>query len=333
MNVKIGVDTMGGDYGIEETVKGSIQSLEEISELELILYGDEKIIYKELEKYNYDKTRIEIVNSEDEIKPEDTPTVAIKEKKKSSMVLGLEDTKINKVQGFVSCGNTGALLAGATLIVGRIKGIKRPVLATLLPNNNGYHMILDVGANVDPKPLYLKQFAMLGSIYYEEMMNKENPTVGIVNIGDEKGKGTELVNEAYELILETNLNFKGFVESRDIPFGKIDVVVTDAFTGNIILKYTEGFAKNLTSGLKKELTSKFMYKLASLMLLKPFENFKKRYDYKEIGGAPLLGLNSLVVKAHGSSDARAFKSAIRQCYNFVQKDITSKIIKEIAYEK
>ncbi len=249
------------------------------------------------------------------------------------MVLGLQDTKANKIEGFVSCGNTGALLTGATLIIGRIKGIKRPALATLLPNNNGYHMLMDVGANIEPKALYLKQFAILGSIYYEEMMNKKNPTVSVVNVGLEKGKGTPLVNEAYDLIEKTNLNFKGFVEPRDVAFGKIDVVVTDAFTGNVILKYTEGFAKNLANGLKEELTRKFIYKLGALFVLKPFKNLKKRYDYKEIGGAPLLGLNNLVVKTHGNSDAKAFKGGIRQCYNFIKKDITGKIIKELENEK
>ncbi len=333
MNIKIGIDTVGGDHGIFETVKGSVNSLKEFLDLTLVLYGDEKLVNDELKKYNYDKNRIIVVNATEEIKPEDTPSKAIKEKKNSSMVLGLKDAKENKVDGFVSCGNTGALLTGGTLIVGRIKGIKRPALGVLLPNNNGYHMILDVGANISPKALYLKQFAMLGTIYFEEMMGVKNPSVGLVNIGTEKGKGTDLLNETYDLLKETNLNFKGFIESRDVPFGKTDIVVADAFTGNIILKYTEGFAKSLTNSLKEELTKNILTKLGALFVLKPLARFKQKYDYKEIGGAPLLGLNKLVVKAHGNSDARAFKGAIKQCYNFAKKDITGKIIGELENEK
>ncbi len=333
MSIKIGIDTMGGDYGIVETIKGSINSLKEFADLKLTLYGDEKLVNDELKKYDYDKSKINVINATEEITPEDTPTKAIKEKKNSSMVLGLTEAKENKIDGFVSCGNTGALLTGATLIIGRIKGIKRPALGVLLPNNDGYHMLLDVGANIEPKPLYLKQFATLGSIYFEEMMEVKNPSVGLINIGTEKGKGTAVLNEAYDLLENTKLNFKGFVESREIPFGKINVLVADAFTGNVILKYTEGFAKSLTNGLKSELTKNIFCKLGALFVLKPMSNFKKRYDYKEIGGAPLLGLNKLVVKAHGNSDAKAFKGAIRQCYNFAKKDITGKIEREFKNEE
>lgn len=333
MGIKLGIDTMGGDHGIAETVKGSVNALKEFSDLELVLYGKENELKTELSKYQYNNEKIQIVNAEDMIEPTDTPTIAIREKTNSSMAIGLREVKSEKTQGFVSCGNTGALLAGATFTIGRIKGIKRPALAILLPNNNGYHMLMDVGANINPKPLYLKQFAMLGAIYYEEMMNKKNPSVAIINVGVEKNKGTDLVNETFDLLEKTNLNFKGFVEPRDIPFGTIDVSVTDAFTGNVILKYTEGFAKNLTNGLKSELMKNPITTFGALFVTRPLARFKKRYDYKEIGGAPLLGLNNLVVKAHGSSDAKAFQSAIRQCYNFVQKDITGKIIKELENEK
>ncbi len=333
MSIKIGIDTMGGDYGIIETIKGSITALKEFKDLILVLYGNKKLINDELNKYDYDKCKIKVVNATEEIKPGDTPTKAIKEKENSSMVLGLKDAKNDKIDGFVSCGNTGALLTGATLIIGRIKGIKRPALGVLLPNNKGHHMLLDVGANVEPKPAYLEQFAMLGSIYYEKMINKKNPTVGLVNIGTEKGKGTQVLNETYELLENSNINFKGFIESREIPFGNTDVVVADAFTGNIILKYTEGFAKSLASGLKEELTKNIFTKIGALFALNPLNNLKKRYDYKEIGGAPLLGLNKLVVKAHGNSDAKAFKGAIRQCYYFAKKDITGEFIKELKNEQ
>ncbi len=333
MGIKIGIDTMGGDYGIEETVKGSILALKELSNLELVLYGREEELKLELSKHKYDVDKIQIVHADEVVEPTDTPTKAVREKTNSSMAIGLKDVKQNKTMGFVSCGNTGALLAGATFTIGRIKGIKRPALATLLPNNEGFHMLMDVGANIDPKPLYLKQFAILGSIYYGEMMNKENPSVAIINVGVEKNKGNDLVNEAYDLLQDTNLNFKGFVEPRDIPSGMIDVSITDAFTGNVILKYTEGFAKTLSKGLVGELKKNIFTIIGTLFVVLPLFKFKKKYDYKEIGGAPLLGLNNLVVKAHGSSDAKAFKGAIRQCYNFIEKDITGKIIKELENEK
>ncbi len=333
-NITIAVDVMGSDNGIGVMIDGCMLALNEIKDLSLVLIGKEELIKDELKNHKYEQDRIKILNATEEIKQDEKPVEAIKTKKDSSMVVGLQYVKEKKADGFVSTGNTGALLTGATTIVGRIKGIKRPVLGALIPHNSGYYMLVDCGANVEPKAVYLKQFAIMGSIYYENMLDKNNPTVGLVNVGVEKGKGTAFVNEVYDLLDDTkNINFTGFIEASQISKGDTDVIVTDAFTGNVILKHTEGFTKNLGIGLKEELTRKIIYKLPLLFLIKPFKAFKERYDYKEIGGAPLLGLNNLVVKSHGSSDKKALKGAIKQCYKFVKNDITNKIIKELEDEK
>jgi glycerol-3-phosphate acyltransferase PlsX len=217
------------------------------------------------------------------------------------------------------------VLVGATLIVGRLKGISRPALATVLPTTNGHYVLLDVGANVDAKPEYLAQFALLGSAYAKYSLGIENPRVGLVNIGAEKEKGNALLKEAYPLLeAASGINFIGNVEAREIPFGAADVVVCDAFVGNIILKYTEGFAKGIFQIVKQELMRTFLSKLGAFIARGGFKRLKKRFDYKEVGGAPFLGLTGLVVKAHGSSDDHAFKNAIRQAYNFIKNDIVSK---------
>ena len=322
--IMIAVDAMGGDHAPGEIVKGSVEALSQPG-IGILLVGDETAIQKELSQYTYDQERIRIVHAPEVIATGETPTTAIRQKKGSSLVVGMNLVKQGEADAIVSAGNTGALLAGSTMIIGRIKGIERPALATLLANEKGYTFLIDAGANVDAKPSYLVQFAKMGSVYMENVMGVSHPRVGLVNIGAEAEKGNSLVKEAYPLLEQAGLNFTGNAEARDIPSGVVDVAVCDAFVGNVILKYSEGFAKSLLAMIKKELMSSPLSKLGGIMAKSAFTNLKKSFDYSEVGGAPFLGLNALVVKAHGSSDAKAIRNAIKQCKIFHEKDIIAKI--------
>ncbi len=326
MNV-IALDAMGGDNAPFEIVKGAVESLKNNkSDITILLVGIENKIEAELAKYTYDKTRMKVVGASEVIGTDEVPTVAIKNKKDSSIVVGLTLVKEGKAKAFVSAGNTGALLTGATVIVGRIKGIERPALGTLIPNKKGFYFLMDAGANVDCKPSYLVQFAKMGAIYVENMQNIKNPRVGIVNIGVEREKGNALTKEAHELLAQqTNIHFVGNVEARDLPSDVADVIVCDGFVGNVILKYTEGFGTAILSLVKEELMSSTLSKIGALLASKAFKNIKRRFDYSDVGGAPFLGLKSLVVKAHGSAKARDIVGAINQCSLFIESDIINKI--------
>jgi len=307
----IAVDTMGGDLGHSAVVEGAVWAIKEFPDINLVLIGDEVVIRSELVKYG-NHPNISILHAPDVIEPNEVPTTAIRQKKESSIVVGLKYIKEGNAQGFVSAGSTGALLTGATLILKRQKGIERPALATLIPTHLGHSLLIDCGANVDAKPSYFLQFGQLGADYMEKCMGVKNPKVALVNIGVEKEKGSIAVKEAYSLLEGSELNFIGNIEAREIPKGEVDVIVCDGFVGNVILKFMEGFAKTMMAMLKEELLSGTMSKLGALMAKGAFANLKKRFDYREVGGAPFLGLTSLIVKAHGSSDALAIKSAIRQ---------------------
>ena len=322
--IKIAIDAMGGDNAPSEIVKGAVAALES-HDINLALLGAEDQISTELSKLSYPKERVEIVNCTEVIGVDESPAVAIKQKKDSSLVVGFNLLKKGEADALVSAGSTGALLAGATLIVGRIPGIERPALATLLPTEKGFTFMLDSGANVDCKPSYLLQFARMGSLYMENVLGIKSPKVGLVNIGSEKEKGNQMVKEAYVLLEGSGLNFTGNIEARDIPSGVCDVIVCDGFVGNVILKYMEGFAKSMFSMLKKELMSDSISKLGALLSKKAFGRLRASFDYSEVGGAPILGLKALVVKAHGSSDARAIKGAVRQSVMFAENDIVNKI--------
>ena len=324
--MKVIVDSMGSDKGPQEIIKGAVDGINELG-VEIVLVGEENIIKKELSKYTYPKNSIEIINAEETISNDDEPVLAIRRKKKSSMVLGLEALVNGKGDGFVSTGNTGALLAGGLFIVKRIEGVERAALATVYPTKKGISFILDVGANVDSKPEYLMQFATMGSIYGEKVLGIKSPTVALANIGVEEGKGNALVRDSYKLLSNSNLNFIGNVEIRDIPEGIVDIIVCDGFVGNVILKLTEGMAITMFSTLKEEFESSFKSKIGALMLKSQLKSFKNRLDYREYGGAPLLGLKKPVVKAHGSSDAFAIKNAIRQVKTFSDNNVI-RIIEE-----
>ncbi len=328
-DIKIAVDCMGGDNAPCEIVKGCVEALKTGSD-KLILVGREDDVSKELSKYTYDKERIIVVHAPEVIENDEIPTNAIRRKKNSSMVIGLELVKEGKADAFISAGNTGALLTGATVIVGRLKGVERPCLATLVPTEEGPALLMDVGANTDCKPSFMVQFAKMGSVYFENVMGKKDPKVGLVNIGTEEEKGNQLLRESFKLLSETNdINFIGNAEARDIMKRVADVYVCDGFVGNIILKFGEGMAVSLLGMIKKAIMSGFVSKIGALLCLKPLKGLLKSMDYSEVGGAPFLGLKSLVVKAHGASDNRAVVGAINQCRSFIEKDIVNKIREKI----
>lgn len=326
--MRIAVDAMGGDQGVAVTVKGSIEAVKDFG-VNIILVGNENLIKNELLKNNYEGNKIEVVNAKDMISNEEEPAMAIRRKKQSSMVIGLNLVKDKEADAFVSSGSTGALLTGGLLIVKRIKGVDRAALAIPYPTKKGVSLLLDAGANTDCKAKYLQQFAVMGSIYAEKIMNISNPKVSLVNIGIEEGKGNELSKEAYGLLRNTNINFAGNIEARDIPEGDADVLICDGFVGNIILKLTEGLAMSIFSLLKEEFMSSFTSKIGALLLKPGLIKFKKRLDYTEYGGAPLLGIKGVVIKAHGSSDAKAIKNAIKQANILVKNKVIEKIEDEV----
>ncbi len=328
----IAIDAMGGDNAPGEIVKGAVSVCESIDST-LALVGREADINAELKKYSYDKSKITVVNADEVIENCDTPTDAIKHKKNSSMVVGLNMVREGRAHAFVSAGNTGALLTGATIIVGRIKGVKRPALGTMLPTVDSEKrvLMLDSGANVDAKPEYLVQFAQMGSVYMEYVEGRNDPKTGLVNIGEESEKGNALVKEAYALLSEAKgINFAGNTEARDITLGEVDIIVCDAFVGNVILKVMEGLGNTILKILKRELMSSFRSKLGALLSKPAYKKMIKEYfEYDNIGGAPFLGLKGLVVKAHGSSDAGAIAGAIQQCQKFIDADIVNKIAERL----
>jgi len=322
--MRIAVDGMGGDHSPGLVVEGCVQALKE-SNIEIIITGPEEAIKNELNKYDYDKSRITIVNATEVIGTNEHPVMAVRRKKDSSLNKALSLVKNGEADAIVSAGSTGAFMAGALFIVGRIKGIDRPALAPIMPGKNGPFMIIDCGANADCKPNNLLQFGMMGKTYFENILNMQNPSVGLINIGAEEEKGNELTKAAYKLLKEADFNFVGNVEPRDIPAGDVNVLVCDGFVGNTVLKMYEGVASNIFGILKDEIMSSFRTKIGGLLLKPVFKMFKKKFDYKEYGGAPFLGVNGVCIKAHGSSDGKAFKNAIKTAENVYNNKVVDKI--------
>lgn len=330
--MKIIIDGMGGDNAPGEIVKGVVEAVREY-DVNMVIVGKEDEIKRELKKYEYPEKSIEILHAEDIITNEEDPVMAIRRKKNSSMVVGLRYLSEGMADGFISAGNTGALLAGGLFIVKRIKGIERSAITTILPTNKGITLLVDAGANVDSKPQFLQQFALMGSIYMEKVLGIENPKVGLVNIGSEEGKGNQLTKEAYPLLAKSNINFIGNVESRYLLEGVADVMVTDGFVGNIMLKLTEGVAMTLFNQIKNALMSDTRSKLGGFLIKPSLKSIKEQLDYREYGGAPLLGTRKPVIKAHGSSDAYAIKNAIGSSIDFINKDVISVIEENIDLNK
>lgn len=332
--MKIAIDGMGGDHAPQAVVEGVVEALKEYSDLEIFITGPEDLINKELEKYSYSKDRVNVVNTTEVIDPNEHPVMAIRKKKDSSIVKALNLVKEGQCDGIISGGSTGAFLAGCTFIIGRVKGVERPALAPIMPGKNGNFMVVDVGANVDCKPQYLVQFAKMGEIYYQAMFDVKDPTVGLVNIGAEEEKGNELTKNAFKLLKEENFNFVGNVEPREIPKGDCNVLVTDGFVGNTVLKMYEGSASTLLKMIKDEIYSSSLIPKIGAVLLKPvFKRLMVKFDYKEVGGAPFLGVNNICIKAHGSSNGKAFKNAIRQTILFNEKGIIDRIKEDFASQK
>lgn len=338
------LDAMGGDNAPDATIRGAVKAIGQIEEsTEVLLIGNEEIINQKIKEF-YGKDSIEeisprlkIHNTTETIEMEDTPTVAIKRKKDSSMVVGFNMLKEGKGDVFISAGNSGALLTGATLLVGRIKGIDRPALAGILPAYKSRLLLIDAGSNTNCKPINLLQFAQMSSIYLRNTFGIENPAIGLLNIGTEETKGNDLVKESYKLLKENseklNINFVGNVEGRDAFSGEIDAIVTDGFTGNVFLKATEGLGKLVKRNLTESITKNLLTKICAIPTLPAIKRFTKTMDYKEYGGALFLGVKKPVVKAHGSSDEKLFEFTIKQAEQFVKNRAVEKMIEEFEKQK
>lgn len=326
----VAVDAMGGDNAPGEIVKGAVEAILASEQVIVKLVGKEEVVKEELAKYEYDKERIEVVNATEVILTEEPPVKAIKSKKDSSIVVAMNMVKHGEADALVSAGSSGAILVGGQVIVGRIKGIERPPLAPLIPTKNGVSLLIDCGANVDARPSHLVQFAKIGSIYMENVVGIKKPRVAIVNIGAEEEKGNALVHETFPMLKNCpDINFIGSIEARDIPAGYADVIVCEAFVGNVILKLYEGLGATLIGKVKEGLMSTLRSKIGALLIKPALKKTLKAFQTEEYGGAPLLGLNGLVVKTHGSSKAVEVKNSILQCITFKEQKINEKIRENI----
>ena len=332
--VNVAVDGMGGDNAPFEIVKGAVEAVNENSHVKVFLTGQADKIDSELAKYTYNKEQIEVVNATEIIEMAEPPVMAIRKKKDSSLVKALYLVKDGTCDAFVSAGSTGATLVGGQVIVGRIKGVERPPLAPLIPTANGCALLIDCGANVDARPSHLVQFAKMGSVYMESVMGVNSPKVSIVNIGAEEEKGNALVKETFPLLKNCpDIHFIGSIEARDIPAGLADVVVCEAFVGNVILKMYEGVGGILIKKVKEGMMTSLRSKIGALLVKPALKKTLKAFDLEQYGGAPLLGLNGLVVKTHGSSKAIEIKNSILQCITFTEQNINQKIKEKITMEE
>ena len=320
--VNVAVDAMGGDNAPAEIVKGAVEAVNADKRVKVFLVGKEPVIREELKAYTYDAEQLEVVHAEEVIETAEPPVMAIRRKKDSSIVKAMYMVKNGECDAFVSAGSTGAVLVGGQVIVGRIRGVERPPLAPLIPTENGGSLLLDCGANVECRPEMLAAFAVMGSCYVNRVEGRRSPSVALANNGAEESKGTPMLKEAHQLLKTTpGIRFVGNIEPRDVPNGEVDVVVCDGFTGNVILKLTEGVAKMLLGMLKQMFLANLGGKLAYLLLKGSVADLKHQMDSEEYGGAPFLGAKQPVIKAHGSSKAKGIKNAIRQAKICVENDL------------
>nr|WP_263328026.1 phosphate acyltransferase PlsX [Neobacillus sp. Marseille-Q6967] len=324
--MKLAIDAMGGDHAPKEIVLGAMKAIAAFPDIHITLVGDEN----KIKEYLTNQERITILHTDEIILGTDEPVRAVRKKKDASMVLAARQVADGLADACISAGNTGALMASGLFVVGRVEGIDRPALSPTLPTIGGEgFLLLDVGANVDAKPEHLLQYAIMGSVYSKKVRGIENPRVGLLNIGTEEKKGNELTKQTFNLLKQANLNFVGNVEARELLDGAADVVVTDGFTGNMVLKTVEGTALSMFKMLKTSLMSSLKSKLAAAVLKPEFKTLKDKLDYSEYGGAGLFGLKAPVIKAHGSSNSQSIFSAIRQTREMVEKDVVSLIKKTI----
>ena len=329
--MKIGLDAMGGDRAPEINIDGAILAAEEYG-YNIVLIGDESLIKRELSKRSYPKDKIEIVGTTQVIGMDEPAALSVRKKRDSSIVVGASLLKDKRFDAFVSAGNTGAMVCAATLSLRLLQGVDRPGIAVIFPTLDRPCMVIDVGANIDPKPFHLLQYGIMGDAYSKHILKKENPTVGLLNIGEESSKGTDFVREAHTMLSESELNFIGNVEPKEVYRGKVDIVVCDGFVGNVFLKVTEGFSEAAVQLLKRELKqSSMLTKLGALLTLPAFKKIKKKIDASEYGGAPLMGVDGSVIIAHGSSNAKAIKNAIRAAAESIAQKVNSYVVEELKH--
>mgnify|MGYP001766362039 CR=1 FL=1 len=326
--MKIVVDAMGGDHAPQVVIDGSLAALREYA-VEIILVGDEPQIKNLLKKAKYTGDRISVVHAPEAIEMCEPAANSVRRKRNSSIVLGLELVKEGKADAFFSAGNTGAVVCASTLELRLLPGIERPGIGLVTPTLKGNSLIIDVGANIDPKPTQLLQYGIMADAYCKNILNKPNPSVGLLNIGEEEKKGTDFIRESYELLEKSKLNFAGNIEGKDLFTGKCDIIVCDGFVGNVALKVSESAAEALQTFLKRHLLSTFWGKLGLIFMIPSLKRFKKDIDYAEYGGALLLGVNGVVIIGHGRSNARAIKNAIRVAKEEIERQVNSKILEAI----
>jgi len=328
--MKIVVDGMGGDKGSKEVLKGIKKALEEKKDIEIIVVGQENKLSEILKEMNFSDKRLTIVNADEIIKMDDEPVAAVREKKNSSINVGLGLVKKGEADAFVSAGNTGALISASQLKLRRIKGILRPAIATVFPSKKGKIVFMDVGATADTKPEYINQFAIMGTEFAKEILKIDLPKVSLLNIGSEEGKGNEVTRQAFDLLKENKeINFVGNIESREMMFADVDVIVSDGFTGNMVLKTSEGVANYIFSVLKEEIKKSFFAKIGVIFLKKALKSMKNKLDSSEYGGALFLGLNGISIKAHGNSDYIGIKNAIIVADSFANNKFVEKLKNKI----
>lgn len=325
---------MGGDRAPRVIVEGAVAAARQLgSDLQILLVGRSEVIKQEIDRFGKVE-RIEVVHAEDVVSMNEQPSVVLRKKKSSSMAVGLGLLQEGKAEGFISAGNTGAVVANALFILGRVKGVKRPAIATYVPSRTGGCILLDVGANIDCKPEHLLQYGIMGACYASRVLGYKNPRVGLINVGEESTKGTEVVQEAYRLLSQSDLNFVGNVEGRDLFNGRVDVAVCDGFVGNIILKFAESVVDMVYVVMKEAIQKTLRAKLGALLMRPAFRDLRARFDYAEYGSAPLLGVDGICTIAHGGSDARAIKNAIVATCKYVTYDVRSVIAERISeYER
>jgi phosphate acyltransferase len=326
--VKIVIDAMGSDMAPAVEVEGAIQAIEEFG-YDVVLVGDEKLIKDELDKRSYPQEKLAVIHAPERIEMHEPAALSVRRKRQSSIVLGLDLLKKGQADSFISAGNTGAVVCAATLSLRLLPGVERPGIAIVIPTLKDKSVIIDVGANIDPKPIHLFQYGIMADAYMRYILHKDNPTVGLLNVGEEESKGTDFIKESHTLLSESKLNFIGNIEGRDIYTGAADIILCDGFVGNVILKVSESIVDTIVKQLRREIKSNIIATFGAALARTAFNGLKKKMDYSEYGGAPLLGVDGRCIISHGSSTAKAIKNAVRVAGEFVKEEVNKHIIEEL----